>query len=575
MFYSRLFVLAGLLVSVSSNGPLFRTTDFGKWTSWSDWGECSVTCDKGVQYKSRNCTDGIAGIGKCNGLAWEARACVKKSCDSNSTIPVTQTVPSTPVPTTKRAKSYVRDCYDENRAASYRGFTFRTISGRFCQQWTSNFPHVHSYTPSNYPEGGLGPHSYCRSPDNDHKPWCFTSDPAKKWEYCNIKKCSELPLPTTTTTTTTKEPVTYTPTLCFDMRHPYSYRGTISTTSSGLPCQMWDYNKPHSHIYTSSRFPTMGLGFHNQCRNPDGDLRPWCFTTHPGVPWEYCNVPSCNDPSTTTPPVWTTTFPTTTEMTTTTPRQLPDGCGRPLYPMASSFRIFGGVESVKGSLPWQLSLRKTSGNSHYCGATIISAHWVITAAHCITSPDLPHTYYAMAGKYYRNVKNEPGEVRINFLMIFKHRLFNAQILNNDIALMKVTAPITFTNKIQAACLPTTKQPPPDQRIVIVSGWGRTQTASSSSVLMQASLKIISSARCRPMHDSLDEGMMCAGYISGGRDSCQGDSGGPLIDMNDNNGRYEIVGIVSWGIGCGLPNKPGVYTQVSYYLDWINWIMSSY
>ena len=64
--------------------------------------------------------------------------------------------------------------------------------------------------------------------------------------------------------------------------------------------------------------------------------------------------------------------------------------------------------------------------------------------------------------------------------------------------------------------------------------------------------------------------MCAGDLSGQKDTCQGDSGGPLFFEDEINGvrKYVLAGIVSYGVECAKPNYPGIYTRVSYYLDWI-------
>lgn len=69
------------------------------------------------------------------------------------------------------------------------------------------------------------------------------------------------------------------------------YRGKVSRTKSGFYCQPWVAQFPHAHRHTPAVFPDAGLRGHNFCRNPDGGKEgPWCYTTDPNVPWEYCNV---------------------------------------------------------------------------------------------------------------------------------------------------------------------------------------------------------------------------------------------------------------------------------------------
>uniref|UniRef100_A0A8C3Y887 Kringle domain-containing protein n=1 Tax=Catharus ustulatus TaxID=91951 RepID=A0A8C3Y887_CATUS len=71
------------------------------------------------------------------------------------------------------------------------------------------------------------------------------------------------------------------------------YRGTIAVTESGNTCQHWSSQSPHSHSRTPENYPCRGLD-ENYCRNPDGEKRPWCYTTNPAARWEYCNIPSCD-----------------------------------------------------------------------------------------------------------------------------------------------------------------------------------------------------------------------------------------------------------------------------------------
>uniref|UniRef100_A0A183J8N8 Peptidase S1 domain-containing protein n=1 Tax=Soboliphyme baturini TaxID=241478 RepID=A0A183J8N8_9BILA len=92
-----------------------------------------------------------------------------------------------------------------------------------------------------------------------------------------------------------------------------------------------------------------------------------------------------------------------------------------------------------------------------------------------------------------------------------------------------------------------------------------------NVLQQVTVPVIDVQLCNSSeyyHGNIDTSMLCAGYTEGGKDACQGDSGGPLICLNE--GRlWELHGIVSWGYGCALPFRPGVYTRVAKYISWIS------
>jgi len=87
-------------------------------------------------------------------------------------------------------------------------------------------------------------------------------------------------------------------------------------------------------------------------------------------------------------------------------------------------------------------------------------------------------------------------------------------------------------------------------------------------LQKVTVPVVSDATCRAKYrlNNIADSMICAGDLDvGGKDSCQGDSGGPMIDAETK----ALVGVVSWGIGCGEARHPGVYTEVAYYVDWIN------
>ncbi|CAG2188701.1 PLG [Mytilus edulis] len=151
-----------------------------------------------------------------------------------------------------------KGCKKTAKGSEYKGKISTTISNRACQSWKLNSPHRHRFHNLEA--------NYCRNPDGEPAPWCYTTDPKKRWEICNVPFC-------------TKEKG------CKKTAKGSEYNGTISTTISNMACQSWKLNSPHRH-----RFHNLEA---NYCRNPDGEPAPWCYTTDPKKRWEICNVPFC------------------------------------------------------------------------------------------------------------------------------------------------------------------------------------------------------------------------------------------------------------------------------------------
>uniref|UniRef100_UPI00398E814E serine protease hepsin-like n=1 Tax=Pristiophorus japonicus TaxID=55135 RepID=UPI00398E814E len=153
--------------------------------------------------------------------------------------------------------------------------------------------------------------------------------------------------------------------------------------------------------------------------------------------------------------------------------------------------------------------------------------------------------------------------------------------SNDIAVLRLQAPLNFSDYIQPLCLPAIGQPVVDGTMCSVTGWGNTEYyGQQSDVLREAHVPVISNNRCNSPEyydNQITPKMFCAGYSEGGVDACQGDSGGPLVceDNLSNKTRWRLCGIVSWGTGCAMAYKPGVYCRVTEYQEWIYRAMQMY
>ncbi|KAM9342495.1 chymotrypsin-like elastase family member 2A [Pholidichthys leucotaenia] len=246
------------------------------------------------------------------------------------------------------------------------------------------------------------------------------------------------------------------------------------------------------------------------------------------------------------------------------------GCGVPTFPPNVN-RVVGGEDVVRNSWPWQASLQYRSGSYYYhtCGATLISEQWAITAAHCIGS----RTYRVYLGKHSLDTTNEPGSIAISPAKIIVHPYWDSYYIRNDIALIKLSTPVTLTNQIKPACLPNNGEILDHNFPCYVTGWGRLWTGGPlADNLQQALLPVVGHSTCSRSDwwgSLVTTNMICAGG-DGNLASCNGDSGGPLNCRNP-DGSWSVHGVVSFGssAGCNYYKKPSVFTRVSAYIDWIN------
>ncbi|XP_017889338.1 trypsin-3-like [Ceratina calcarata] len=235
-------------------------------------------------------------------------------------------------------------------------------------------------------------------------------------------------------------------------------------------------------------------------------------------------------------------------------------------------RIVNGSKAELKQFPYQISLRRSYSNQHFCGGSLIDKKFVLTAAHCLVQDDItlqPWTILLVGGQI--NLNDENGQIR-GVDKVYVHPRFVEATLQNDIALLRVK--VAFETGPYLNVIPMAAQTPTPGTICQVAGWGypSEDNKETSNSLMYIDLPLISRERCKKLWEGQTDfpmGMMCAGYEDGHKDACQGDSGGGMIC----NG--VLAGVVSGGYGCARPGYPGIYSDVYYYRDWISENTGSY
>nr|XP_026492030.1 chymotrypsin-C-like [Vanessa tameamea] len=255
--------------------------------------------------------------------------------------------------------------------------------------------------------------------------------------------------------------------------------------------------------------------------------------------------------------------------------------------------IVSAAPTKPGDWPWHVALYKLDRSSikYICGGTLISEHFVLTAAHCASSRGvklLPEVLSVVLGKFNLiggDVETQEREVH----QIILHDKFDYRHLDHDIALIKLKTEAVFTDYVQPACLwydKAIEKLPTNEVLGTIVGWGFDINESLSHQLNQASMPIVSENTCiksNPLFYAtvLNENKFCAGYRNG-TSACNGDSGSAFQvfvpdvakDKNKTIGAWFVRGIVSLTVSrtdvaiCD-PEYYVVFTDVGKYIHWIN------
>lgn len=246
-------------------------------------------------------------------------------------------------------------------------------------------------------------------------------------------------------------------------------------------------------------------------------------------------------------------------------------------PAAADGIIVGGYPVDVSESPWTVALssRDRFGGTRagqFCGGVAVGRETVLTAAHCLgeealgAPPDRVRDLKVIAGRTDL-LSGEGQEIAVRETWVNPD--YDGVSNSGDFAVLTLAEPLPQGSAVAMAGVGDPAYEPGTDAVVY--GWGDvTGGGDYARSLRAARVHVLADALCARAYPGSSDGtylagtMLCAGEESGGRDACQGDSGGPLV------ARGKLIGLVSWGSGCGRPGSPGVYTRVSDVVRALGW-----
>ncbi|XP_047245164.1 hepatocyte growth factor a isoform X2 [Girardinichthys multiradiatus] len=409
---------------------------------------------------------------------------------------------------------------------NYRGTMNITPEGVTCQRWDSQFPHNHSFLPINFKCKDLR-ENYCRNPDGADYPWCFTTDPNQRIAKCtHISRCDAEAMAKIE---------------CYE-DNGEMYRGTLSTTRSGIPCADWS---PHINSGDShSTISHVGLE-RNHCRNPDRDKHgPWCYTSpNNRLVWDYCKLKQCGS-------------------VTVAPQ--PNNLTRPKIScfVHINTRIVGGHEVRGTDGSWVVSIQREK--VHLCGGSLIREDWVLTDQQCFTScvPALKD-YSVQVGLRHLNESSRRPRLRISRLICGPE--------GSNLVMLKLEVPAPVSEGASTIHLPVKECHITEGTNCTMYGWGETKNTGLDEALNSVTMPMVDNDMCSKIKGDTKESRICAGGKIG-EGVCDRDYGGPLVCQEHE--RKVIIGVSIQRTKCAS-SQPALFVNVAFYSEWIYKVFKLY